>query len=119
MLGVGCQGKARRVLTYRDLQVRQTAMDWALESYKLAGLIKSSTRTRKLEFRGHGAHAKLVILKGPDLIGTTKDLRSPSGTFTGWPFKETAGILSAPKNGGRRMTRGRLTPETWHLTPGT
>ena len=62
MLGVGCQGKARRVLTYRDLQVRQTAMDWALESYKLAGLIKSSTRTRKLEFRGHGAHAKHVIL---------------------------------------------------------
>ena len=68
MLGVGCQGKARRVLTYRDLQVRQTAMDLALESYKLAGLIKSSTRTRKLEFRGHGAHAKHVILRSPPFL---------------------------------------------------
>ena len=42
MLGVGCQGKARRVLTYRDLQVRQAAMDLALESYKLAVLFPRS-----------------------------------------------------------------------------
>jgi hypothetical protein len=82
-------------------------MDWALESYKLAGLIKSSTRTRKLEFRGHGAHAKHVILRSPDLIGTTKDLRSSSGTFTGWPFKETAGILSAPKERGPQNDTGQ------------
>jgi hypothetical protein len=25
-----------------------------------------------------------------------KDLRSSQGTFTGWPFKETAGILRPP-----------------------
>ena len=69
MSGVGCQGKARRVLIYLDLQVRQTAMDLTDESYKLAGLINSSTRTRKLEFRGHGAHAKHVILRSPAYAG--------------------------------------------------
>jgi hypothetical protein len=50
--------------------------------------------------------------RSPDPIGTTKDLRSSQGTFirqlTDWPFKETAGILRPPKNGGLRMTRGRL-----------
>ena len=34
-----------------------------------------------------------------------------------WRLKETAGILR-PDRSGLRMTRGRLTPETWRLTPG-
>jgi hypothetical protein len=35
-----------------------------------------------------------------------------------WSFKETAGILR-PDRSGLRMTRHRLAPDTWHLTPET